>query len=161
MSTPTAPSTPDGFCSGFPAVRCRVRLATVYGTISRPFGAFAVDSPPSSPKDDTYPLALRDRSGQVFVSFSRPISRATAKPHVLVSDGVNRSWENGILNSAVHPFWSRDTVTSHTASQLLSLFVSLNQYRSCLTPSGLTANSYAVRRSWYESINTRIQSQGE
>src|SRR5262245_41835304 len=88
------------------------------------------------------------------------MSRAMAKPKVVSFAGENRSCENGILKSAVHPSWSRDTATSHTASQLESLFVSLNQYRSRFTPEGFTANSYAVRRSWYESMKTRIQSDG-
>ena len=39
-------------------------------------------------------------SGQVDVSFSRPISRDTAKPNVVRSRGLNRSCENGIRNSA-------------------------------------------------------------
>src|SRR5262249_60923752 len=64
-------------------------------------------------------------------------------------------------NSALQPSASRDTLTSHTASQLSSFSVSLYQYRSCLTPAGFTANSYAVRRSWYESIRTLIQSDGD
>ena len=37
------------------------------------------------------------------VSFSRPISRTTAKPNVAVGPGVNRSCENGMRNSASQP----------------------------------------------------------
>ena len=95
------------------------------------------------------------------VSFSRPICRETAKPNDRDGPGVKRSCENGMRNSADHPCGSRATLTSHTASQLESRFQSLNQYASAFTPAGFTANSYAVRRSWYESIITWIQSLGE
>ena len=39
--------------SGLPSGRCRVRFATVYGTISSRFGEPPIDRPPSSPNDDT------------------------------------------------------------------------------------------------------------
>src|SRR5262245_7762871 len=122
MSTPSAPLPAAALRSGLPPSGWRVRLATEYGTSSSRFDDAAVDSPPSSPKDDTYPLAPRGSSGQVEVSLRRPISRATAKPNVLSCAGVNRNCENGILKSAVHPRRSRETDTSHTASQLGSLF---------------------------------------
>ena len=40
---------------------------------------------------------------------------------------VKRSCENGMRNSAVQPSASRETFTSHTASQLSSLLLSLYQ----------------------------------
>src|SRR5439155_6074746 len=160
-STPSAASTADAFRSGLPPGACRVRLLTAYGTSSSRLGARLSVSAPSSPNDETYPFALRARSGQVTVSLRRPISRTTARPTVFDSPGAKRSCENGIRNSAVQPSALRDTATFHTASQLSSRLLSLYQYRSCLTPAGFTANSYAVRRSWYESISTRIQSDGE
>ena len=127
MSTPAEAAADDASTSGLPLACCRVRLATVYGVNSRRFTARPVSTPDSSPNDDTYPFALRASSGHVEVAFRRPTSRAMAKPKVFVSAGLNRSCENGILNSASQPRSSRDTVTSHTASQLISLFVSLNQ----------------------------------
>ena len=72
-------------------------------------------------------MALRESSGQVVVSLSRPIWRETAKPNVIFADGVKRSCENGMRNSAVEPRRSRETATSQTASQLSSLLVSLSQ----------------------------------
>jgi hypothetical protein len=74
-------------------------------------------SPVSSPNDDTYPFALFASSGQVAVSFSRPMWRTTARPNVDASDWRNRSCENGMRNCARQPRSPRDTPTSQTASQ--------------------------------------------
>ena len=60
-------------------------------------------------------------------SFSRPISRRTAKPNVSRLPGSKRSCENGIRNSAFQPLSSFVIATSHTASQLSSWLVSRNQ----------------------------------
>src|SRR6266571_3360349 len=119
-STPMAASGDDRLSSGLPAVGCLVRFATVYGTSSRRFGGAVITSPPSSPNDETKPFALRASSGQVDTSFRRPISRATANPNVFMSLGEKRNCENGIRKSAVQPPASRETLTSQTASQLLS-----------------------------------------
>ena len=64
-------------------------------------------------------------------------------------------------NSARQPSALAATDTSHTASHPSSELLSLNQYVSCFTPAGLTANSNALRLSWNESIITRIQSDGD
>src|SRR6185436_15084418 len=114
---------------------------------SRRLGAAVTCSPDSSPNDDTYPVAFFESSGHELVSLSRAIDRVIAKPKGAPLAGLNRNCEKGMRNSAFQPSRSRLTVTSHTASQLSSVLVSLNQYLSCLTPAGLTANSYAVRRS--------------
>ena len=53
MSMPADPPRALALSSGFPPVRCRSRLATVYGVSSRPLTAPIVERPPSSPKDDT------------------------------------------------------------------------------------------------------------
>src|SRR4030095_7208804 len=74
---------------------------------------------------------------------------------------LKQSWENGMRNSALHPPLSRLATTSHTASQLSSLFESLYQYESCLTSTGLTLNLYAVRRAWSETFSTCIQSEDD
>ena len=65
------------------------------------------------------------------------------------------------MNSARQPSGFRLTDTSHTASHPSSELLSLNQYVSCFTPAGLTANSNALRLSWNESIITRTQSDGD
>ena len=52
-SRPTAPSPALDDSSGLPPGRCRVRLATVYGTSSIFFGEPPIDSPLISPNDDT------------------------------------------------------------------------------------------------------------
>jgi hypothetical protein len=65
--------------------------------------------------------------GHDEVSLRRPISRITPKPNVSRFPVWNRSCENGIRNSAFHPSASRETDTSHTASQLWSLLPSANQ----------------------------------
>src|SRR5262249_32895407 len=127
MSRPAAPVPADAPSSGLPLVGWRVRLATEDGTSSSRFEAAAVERPPSSPNDDTYPLAPLGSSGQVDGSFGRPISPEVAKPNLLSCAGETRSCENGILKSAVQPSRSRETATSHTASQVVSLFVSLYQ----------------------------------
>src|SRR5437660_11778432 len=126
-SSPSAASATDALSSGLPSGACRVRLVTAYGTSSSRFGARLSESAPTSPNDDTYPLALRASSGHVEVSSSRPISRPTAKPMVFPSPDAKRSCENGIRNSADQPRVSRDTATFHTASQLSSRLLSLNQ----------------------------------
>jgi len=69
-----------------------------------------------------------------------------------------RSWDRGIRYSATHPAESTRVATSQIASQLRSSLKSLNVYTSFLTPRGLTLNRNAVRRSWYESMITCIQS---
>ena len=74
---------------------------------------------------ETNPLALRESSGQVEISFNRPTSRTSANPTGPPSVLLKRSCENGILNSARQPSESRPTSTSHTASQLSSLGPSL------------------------------------
>ena len=53
MSRPTAAPGSDGFISGLPLVRCRVRSVTAYGISSSRFGDAVIDRPPSSPNDDT------------------------------------------------------------------------------------------------------------
>src|SRR5688572_16280950 len=97
-------------------------------------------TPFSLPNDDTHPLAFLESSGQVAVSLSRAISRLMANPIWPSPLPLKRSCDNGMRNSASQPSASRFTVTSHTASQLSSLLLSLYQYASCLTPSGLTPN---------------------
>ena len=97
-------------------------------------------TPLSVPNEDTHPLALFDISGQVDVSFRRATWREIAKPSWPSPLPLKRSCENGIRNSACHPSPLRRTMTSHTASQLSSLLLSLNQYESCFTPIGLTPN---------------------
>ena len=147
-SRPTEASGSTVFCSGLPFSAGTVATcATVYGTSSSRFSERAPERPVSSPKEDTYPLALLASSGHVEISLSRATSRTTAKPTRSSSPRLNRSCENGMWNSARQPCASRLTTTSHTASQLSSELLSLNQYVSCLTPAALTANSYAVRRS--------------
>ena len=81
----------------------------------------------SSPKDETYPLALLASRGHVEVSLSRATSRTTAKPTRSSSWWLNRSCEKGMWNSARQPCASRLTATSQTASQLSSELLSLNQ----------------------------------
>ncbi len=51
--------------------------------------------------------------------------RITANPNVVEVPAWKRSWENGMRNSARHPCSSRDTATSQTASQPLSVLLSL------------------------------------
>src|SRR2546430_6258396 len=102
-SSPSAASAADALSSGLPSGTCRVRLVTAYGTSSSRFGARLNESAPTSPKDDTYPLALRASSGHVAVSFSRPISRTTAKPRVFTSTLPERTSKNCILEYTVHP----------------------------------------------------------
>ena len=70
------------------------------------------------------PEAALEMWGHESVSFSRPISRTTAKPNVVSADGRKRSCENGIRNSARQPAVSRATATSQTASQPRSSFES-------------------------------------
>jgi len=107
--------------------------------------------PVRSPNDDTDPLALRDSSGQVDVSFSRAMVRAAANPNTVSVPALKRTCEKGILNSGRHPPACRVTATSHTASHPRSSLVSLNQQRSYFTPEALTPNSYVDRRSQKES----------
>src|SRR5213592_3800511 len=52
-SRPIATSFADEDSSGLPAGRCRVRFATVYGASSSRFGEAPIDSPASSPNDET------------------------------------------------------------------------------------------------------------
>ena len=66
--------------------------------------------------------AARCRSRSAGRSRGRRRSRTSA-----LSDGWKRSCENGMRNSARQPSLSRETATSHTASQPLSSFASLNQ----------------------------------
>jgi len=66
-------------------------------------------------------------TGLEDVSFSRATLRITAKPSTPSPPRLNRSCENGMRNSAHHPSLSRRDTTSQTASQLSSLFESLNQ----------------------------------
>jgi hypothetical protein len=148
MSAPTVAVEARAFPKGSAAATgCVDRFATAYGASSSLRAALASFSPVSSPNSETKPGRLFDRSGHVEVSLRRPISRTTAKPNTSSLPGRKRSCENGMRNSALHPRASRATETSHTASQLESLLVSANRYRSSLTPAGLTPNSYAVRRS--------------
>ena len=59
-------------------------------------------------------------------------------------------------NSAVHPSRSTRVALCHTASHDASLSSpSANTYTSRCTPLGVRVNVYAVRRSWYESIDAR------
>ena len=141
MSTPTDISWSGLFCSGFPASSGVVPISpTTYGTSSSRFDARPIVTPLNSPNDETNPLAFFDRSGHVVVSFKRATLRITAKPSTPSPPRLKRSWENGMRNSAHQPSLSRRDTTSQTASQLSSLFESLNQYASCLTPTGFTPN---------------------
>src|SRR5687768_171184 len=116
------------FCSGLPSSGGTVATCdTAYGTSSSRFGVRLAVRPVSSPNDDTYPLALFASSGHVDVSLSRATSRTTANPTRPSPRRLNRSCENGMWNSARQPSASRFTTTSHTASQLRSALLSLNQ----------------------------------
>ncbi len=127
-STPSVPAGSDDFDNGLPAsTGCVVNCVSAYGVISSFFSGWVKARPVSSPNDETKPLALRGRSGHVDASSARARMRPTAKPNVEVEAGLKRSCENGIRNSARQPLGVRDTAASHTASQLRSLFESLNQ----------------------------------
>jgi hypothetical protein len=104
---------------------CESSLATEYGISSNFFGAPDIFNPRSSPNCDTNPFALRDSSGHDDVSARRPTSRMTEKPTGPPVVLLKRSCENGIRNSARQPSASFSTSTSHTASQLSSLWPSL------------------------------------
>ena len=61
------------------------------------------------------------------VSFACATVRTIAKPNDELAAGLNRSCENGMRNSARQPCGLFATATSQTASQLVSLLLSLNQ----------------------------------
>jgi len=148
--------------SGLPvSAGCVFTWPTTYGTSSSRFGVWASFKCVRSPKFETNPFALFEMSGHVSVSLRRPIWRTTANPNVASSDGLKRSCEKGMRNSARQPSLSRETATSQTASQPPSSLPSLDQARSSLTPAGFTPNSKAVRLSWNESTMTFSQSDGE
>ena len=116
-STPTDPFGSVVLVNGLPdSAGCVFTSPRTYGTISSRFGERSSRSPVSSPNDDTYPFALFASSGQVVVSFNRPILRTMANPKVDVSEGRYRSCEKGMRNSARQPRSPRETATSHTAS---------------------------------------------
>ena len=86
--------------------------------------------PSRSPNDETIAArALRDERPRVGFVQARRSARTTAKPNVALSDGWKRSCENGMRNSARQPSASRETATSHTASQPLSSLQSFDQAR--------------------------------
>src|SRR6476660_3255666 len=89
---------------------------TTYGINSSFFWADVTCSPIRSPNDETVPLALFARRGHVTVSLVAAISRAIANPNVPADDGLKRSCENGILNSARQPSGAIAAATSQTAS---------------------------------------------
>ena len=97
-----------------------VRLATVYGASSRRFAAPAVVRPAelAERRHVAVRAAREQRPRRRLAAAGRSRARRRSRT-CSSSDGVKRSCENGIRNSAVQPCSSRDTVTSHTASQLI------------------------------------------
>ena len=125
-SRPSEPPGSGESVSGSATSTWRVStLPSEYGISSKRFGAPDIFRPRSSPNCDTNPLALRDSSGQVDVSARRPTSRMIEKPTGPPEVLLKRSCENGMRNSARQPSASFSTSTSHTASQLSSLWPSL------------------------------------
>jgi hypothetical protein len=82
-------------------------------------------------------------------------------PHFVTprSPTEKRSCDNGIRTSAVHPAESTLVALAQTASHNSSFSESLYRNSSRCTPLGDTAKMNDVRRSKYESIPMRIQSE--
>ena len=118
--------------------------------------------PPSSPNCDTKPVRLFAMSGHDEVSLSRPISRITREPEgVALARSRTAAARTG---SGTPPSIPRRRATRRRPTPRPSSGRCCRRRTSSgpvFTPAAFTANSYAVRRSWYESMTTRIQSDGD
>jgi hypothetical protein len=101
---------------------CHIVNVRCNGSTSDLRGARIRSSPRSSPGAETSPGELRVQGDQVLRSSCRAISRMIPTPHTRspATRSLNRSWENGMRNSALQPRESIEVATSHTASQAVS-----------------------------------------
>ena len=98
-----------------------------YDSVADEIAAILARRDQRSPSDEVTINIDSYHDRQCWTSVSRFTRRVTLKPNVLLSDGENRNWLNGILNSAVHPSASTVVFTSQTASQRSSCSLSLNR----------------------------------